>query len=291
VWDAQNSLEMVRLQVEKLTAEIRNSIWIQQPRRPEAEHDPQDDFSLEQSAVEVIRAWLESAEKLAVAVTLYEPDQQSMAGRAQEHSLWSTLNSAAEESNYDALSERFGNHDNAENCSSDISQVYSGIGESEGIQDNVSDWDPEPKEKHTRSVEILQDLIAANQRIVEEFLNNGLYTRAEEYQRKGIKMQDELSSNHNVHFQDRMDAEETLANILLMQGSRMDGLSRAKDIFQRLLQQEVQRKPGPGGSSRRWRLYHKLADIYFLFVSWPYSHLFSLYLIYINNNTSSRLLH
>jgi hypothetical protein len=239
MWEAQNSLEMVRLQMEKLTAEIQNSAWIQQPGQPETEHDPQNDFNLEQSAVEVIRAWRESAEKLAVAVTLYEPDQQSIAERAQEHSPWSALNSTAEKSNYDALSERFENHDNAENCGNDISQVDSGIGVSEEILDNTSDWDPEPDEKHIISVEILRHLIAANQSTVNKLLNYGLYIQAEEYQKKGIKLQDELSSSHNVPFHDRMDAEETLANILTMQGSKMDGLSRAKDIFQRLLQQEV----------------------------------------------------
>src|SRR5580700_1407736 len=189
MWETQNSLEMVRLQMERLTAEIQNSTWIQQPRRPDAEHDTQGGFNPEQLAVEVIRAWRESAESLAVAVTLYEPDQQSMAERVQEHSPWSALNSTAEESNYDGLSERFENHDNAESCSNDMSQVDSGIGMSEEIP---SDWDPEPEEEHIKSVEILRHLITANQKTVNRLLDNGLYTQAEEYQRKGIKLQDEL---------------------------------------------------------------------------------------------------
>jgi hypothetical protein len=204
-------------------------------------------------ATQNIEAWRESAENLAATITLYQPDQQSLAERAEDASIWSDVGPV----NRDEIN---GHEPTLDlNCRrTSMSHDDSGI----EVDEDESVWEPEPDNTYSLGVEIMQCQIAANQENVKRLLNDGLYGPAERYQVKGIHLQDQLLKNHKIPFTSRPDAEETLADILRRQGRR-NSLKRAKEILQKLLEQEVQGEhPLEEDKSRCWRLYHKLSEIY-----------------------------
>jgi hypothetical protein len=231
-----------------------------------AQTGPQDNISVEEiSVMKHIEAWRESAYSLADAVTNYEYDQRSIDRRAEDRVAWNNTDSiCADEADCHELSERREPRHSTMECDGSMSQPDSGFED----DDATFNFDPERHNTYILSVDILQYQIEANQKNVKKFLKSGLYVQAEQAHTEGIELQNQLLEQHKVPFPGRMDAEETLADILIMKKGTKDSLNRAKDILQRLLQQEVDRDLGPDeDKSRRWRLYHKLSAIYLEFVS------------------------
>jgi hypothetical protein len=271
MWEAQKSQEYMRSEIQKLTQEIRqrNTIW-QQRQRPERDGyqtshpDPRQDLTLEEMlANRNIEAWRESAESLAAAVTLYEPDAQSQVDRAESRSIWSGSNfPEMDDSKRAEIAEILESPRTPGEGGASMGQPDSGI----EISETASDWDPDPENTTVLSVDILQCQISANQENVTRLLNDGIYFQAEHYQRKGIELRDQLEKMHNIPFSDKADAEETMADIFIRQKGTRGTLVRAKDILKRLVDEEKE-KESDDDRSRYWRLHHKLAGIYIELVS------------------------
>jgi hypothetical protein len=246
IWETQQSQDLVRSEIQKLTAEIRATNAIVQRRQVEAGSSSCDDLTLaEMLARRNIEAWRESAESLAAAVTLYEPDQQSIAERAEDATAWSEV----------GFTDRDGNELPRDTS---MSQPDSGV----EVDETADDWDPEPENTYYLSADIIQYQIAANRENVTKLLQSGLYFQAEQYQKKLIGLQDQLLRTYRIAFPDRADEEELWADILKRQGTK-DSAILSKDIFQRLLEQEVQPERASNmDKSRCCRYYHKLGEIY-----------------------------
>jgi hypothetical protein len=257
IWETQQSQDLVRSEIQKLTSEIRATNAMFQRRQFEAESSACDDLTLaEMLATRNIEAWRESAESLAAAVTLYEPDQQSVARRAGDATAWSEVGFDDRDDN--ELPEQFETTLSINGRDTSMSQPDSGI----EVDETASDWDPEPENTYCLSVDIIQCQIAANKENVTKLVQSGLYFQAEQYQKKSIELQGQLLKTYGIAFPDRADEEELWADILRRQGTK-DGARRAKDIFQRLLEQEVQRERASNrDKSRCCRYYHKLGEIY-----------------------------
>jgi hypothetical protein len=246
IWETQQSQDLVRSEIQKLTAEIRATNAIVQRRQVEAGSSSCDDLTLaEMLARRNIEAWRESAESLAAAVTLYEPDQQSIAERAEDATAWSEV----------GFTDRDGNELPRDTS---MSQPDSGV----EVDETADDWDPEPENTYCLSADIIQYQIAANRENVTKLLQSGLYFQAEQYQKKLIGLQDQLLRTYRIAFPDRADEEELWADILKRQGTKESAIL-SKDIFQRLLEQEVQPERASNmDKSRCCRYYHKLGEIY-----------------------------
>lgn len=263
MWETQQSQEQMESEIRKLTAEIRtrNATWEQwrQEERNISNPDRRPDLTLEEMlANRNIEAWRESAESLAAAVTLYDPDEQSQADHADLGSIYSGSNFPVLDDNRRA--EIAGRLEPPR-----MNELNEHMAPDSGVEvsDNASDYDPEPGNTYCLSVDILQHQIAANEQNVKKLLNDGIFTQAEQYQRKGIELRDQLEKMHSIPFSGRAEAEETMADIFMQQKGIRGAPARAKDILQKLLNQEVQRELLPvDDQDRRWRLYQKLASVY-----------------------------
>jgi len=261
IWETQQSQDLVIREIRKLTSEIRATKAMFPPRPVEAQSIPCDDLTLaEMLATQNIQAWRQSAESLAVAVTLYEPDKESVAGRAGDATAWSEVGFLDREDNelpqQPETTPSINGHDTT------MSRPDSGV----EMDDPASDWDPEPDKPCCLSAEIIQFQIAAIKAHVKKLVQSGLYFQAEQSQRKLIELQDQLLRTYNITFPDRAEEEELWADILRSQGTK-DGLSRSKEIFLQLLKQEMgQERASDRDNSRCCRYYHKLGEIYSEFV-------------------------
>ena len=259
----QQSQEQVETRIQSLTSEIQATNNLLRRDRLDVEPAPDDDLAHEElSKARNIEAWRESAEQLAAAVTVCEPDDYSINERADDDNRTINRWASGLGDHTASASEPQGAHIDLDNSTSLPDSAI------EVDQAEVDDgWEPEFLTEHYLGKDILEHQIKANQRNVHQFINSGLLSHAESYQKKGIKLQDELERTYGVPFSTRKEAEEILADTLIKQGKR-DSLNQAKEILQKLVSDESNRDPGSKEDlSRRWRIYHKLAAIFIEFVS------------------------
>lgn len=128
-------------------------------------------------------------------------------------------------------------------------------------------YDPEPDCPDMQSGEILKCQIDANQNIVKELEQCGIFSQAASYQKQGIKLMKLLevqdpSQPNDASCEELTKMREKSADIL----SKCDSVEsdlEAKTVLQELLNEEVNRQPDQIDVYRRARLYHKLGDLYF----------------------------
>lgn len=271
MWETQRSQESLRSEIQKLTEEIRQTNLARQRRQHEPGYqtsnpDPRQDLTVvEMLANRNFDEWRESAESLAAAVTLYDPDEQSVADRADDQSVWSGSNLPSLNENRRAeIDHRLGSLKGIEEGGGSMAHPDSGF----AVSETESDFDPDPDNPSVLSADILQFQIDATLEAVNKLLSVGLFVQAEHYQKKGIELRDQLEKAHSILFLDKADAEEKMADIFMWQKDTTNALAQAKDILQRLLNQEVSRELTPNDDRGRcWRLYHKIASLYIELVS------------------------
>ncbi|EHA57593.1 hypothetical protein MGG_13021 [Pyricularia oryzae 70-15] len=191
-----------------------------------------------------VRAWRLSAEKVAAAVSLYEPDQMSQFG----------FDSAIQYSN-DGLRE--------------ISPSDSGV-------DLVFDEEPKksPSAKAPESrygncgyacPHLLQARFEQDQKAVAHLVSYGLFVEASRFQRKCIDYKMSLANLGEVPTPraELAGMQEDLAEILLKTGTR-DGEIEAIEIIRGLLADDDREPTEALDQHRRCRLYHRLGSIYML---------------------------
>lgn len=125
-------------------------------------------------------------------------------------------------------------------------------------------FDPEPDYEHRPSRDIIEFKLEANQKMVNELMQTGIFQKASTYQRRGIDLREQLSQAHGKQcpFDELADMKEKLGDILLECDTAESDLE-AKGVLQPLLSEEVARPTNQRSGPRRCRLYHKLGSLYF----------------------------
>jgi tetratricopeptide (TPR) repeat protein len=237
---SQESQNRIESQVKRLGEEIRAALdQLRQQQRANlvvadhADNAERTELSRNHMATSRnIEEWAESAVIVARAMTVYEPDEISVADR--ETDSWAArIRTWNRESIHSAHSPT-----NAQNR-------------------EPSNFDPDPELNDCLDAATMLEQVGEFQRAVELQMNADIYDRAERDQREAIKLMDRMEKTHGIPFEKRADFEETLATILCKRDTE-EGRLDAQKILERLLEQEQ------AGGSRKWRLYHSLAEVYAL---------------------------
>jgi hypothetical protein len=234
IWATQRSQEILLEKTQYLTKVMR--AMKQQGELGGSGSQASDPDASDGVSSDCIEAWRNSAVSLAnrVTVTLSEPNQQPTADTEGDPG------------------------------DTNPQDYVEGIKFREVVDDDdpSSDclpFDPEPGYRPRLKAEILQCQIEATKEEVNKSLAAGLYRQAEHYQRVWISLRDQLELVHDILFPDRQDAEEALANILMLQGGPR--LLDARPILEDLLKQETKEGRTKWDLSRVARLYHQLSAI------------------------------
>lgn len=247
LWGTQKSQDKIQAEIRHLTTSIRSANLIQPrneahssvpPGLPGEENlSPDPDLAL----VQEIKEWRTSADDVAAAVSLWDPDQASLDARRT------------------------------------IPDSGVDVGSSTVAEIEFEDFDPEPQLVDYSSRDILQQQMEENQKIVSQLISCGIFLKAASFQRRGISWKAELWEAHQVPFpwDEEADMKEALADILLSSDT-VDGTIEAKEILTTLLREQIARLSsrkecftendglplGPETQERRCRLYHKLGELY-----------------------------
>ncbi|KAI2633129.1 hypothetical protein GGS26DRAFT_67921 [Hypomontagnella submonticulosa] len=237
LWHTASSQNQIQIEIRKLTDAIQQSPRVFQGRatekknqlvRTQSNQSKPDTEDSESAFCEEIREWRETADDVAVAVSVSSIDGTSAGA----------LSIPATSS-----------------VSVDTLPLY-----------EEDTFDPEPDFPDVQNGDILKYQLDANQKIVQSLLEKELFTSAISFQKRGINRMKQLleleaSSGAGDSAYDRlMDMEEGLADILLHCGSPDTDL-QAKEVLQRLLR-EVNQEDGRLDNNRKARLYHKLGGLY-----------------------------
>ncbi|OTB01902.1 hypothetical protein M426DRAFT_14057 [Hypoxylon sp. CI-4A] len=236
--ETQSSQRKIQAEIRKLTDAIRASPYLS-PSRARNEippirihgpgSKPREDDNQESILEKEIREWRETADDVAEAVSLQDPDEISIHSRNPPNSFISV----------DTLP-----------------------------QYEEDTYDPEPGSKDVYDVEIVKCMLDANRNFAKGLTENGLFGKAAAYQRKGIDLiKDFLGAEPRTQSDDvspekLTEMREELADILIRCESNESYLE-AKTMLQQLLEDEVHTEKDQIDSHRRARLYHKLGHVYF----------------------------
>jgi hypothetical protein len=231
IWATQRSQEILLERTQYLMKEMRamKQRELRESRGQASDPDANDDVGSD-----CIEAWRDSAVSLAncVTVTLSEPNQQPTANIQDPGDT---------------------------NPPDDVEGNKLGEVVDEDDASVCSIFDPEPDYRSRLKADIIQCQIEATKEEVNKSLTARLHHQAEHYQRVWLSLRDQLELAHDILFTDRQDAEETLADILMLQGGSR--LLDAKSILEELLKQETKANRTEWDLSRVARLYHKLSAI------------------------------
>ncbi|EON98721.1 putative ankyrin-2 isoform 2 protein [Phaeoacremonium minimum UCRPA7] len=231
LWGTQSSQDQIQAEIRSLTDKIRSSnLLLQRPDLPPPGQLTEMDDHVADANMAVtrdIQAWRATADDVAAAVSLHNPDQMSLDARSEIHNLASD----------------------------------SGVDISPEIEED--DFDPEPGYADCPSREILQYQFEHNQMMVSQLVKCGIFLKASSYQRKGIEWRKQLAEVHNVALtpDESADMKEFLAEIL-MNTDIPDLIIEGKEMLRMLLKEEVTKPTEQIDEHRRCRLYHKLGKLY-----------------------------
>ncbi len=118
--------------------------------------------------------------------------------------------------------------------------------------DRESIFDPEPEFEDRFPPEVYSELISSVRQEVENQQQAGDYQQAEQAHRRAMEYLTDRERKLGIPFDNQAEMHEILADIYMKQKK----LDKAKSLLNRLLMQEK------GETDRKWRLYHRLAEIY-----------------------------
>ncbi|OLN96080.1 Ankyrin repeat and protein kinase domain-containing protein 1 [Colletotrichum chlorophyti] len=238
IWSQQKSQDQVHAEIRKLTDNIRSAKLVScipsTRRRISTNWDDDDKTRIEDSVSlnREIQAWRISADEVAAAVTLQDAERST---------------------SFLALGSSF----------SRLSLDKS-LDSKDTVDDSNSDnWDPEPDHPDGPSKDILSYQYEANQDIVNQLTNCGIFLRAALYQKRGIELREQLSQpGYDIEFpfSEQAVMKERLAEILL-RSETGDETAEAKSIMKKLLQEELNLPEDQRDEVRRSRLYHDLGSL------------------------------
>ncbi|KAL2752086.1 hypothetical protein ACRALDRAFT_213564 [Sodiomyces alcalophilus JCM 7366] len=233
----QESQEQVQARIRELTDTIRSRMPVMRQRPILVWDDDETITGGAESLMREIQAWRMSADDVAAGVTL---QVDRMDRRLSSPSLGSLpLQKSARR---------------------DTSTSLTGDEDAES-----DDFDPEPDREIGPGKDILQFQYEANQEIVKQLEDCGIFLRASAYQRKGIAIKEKLGRpgcDVSFPFAEQAAMKERLADILLACETEKETME-AKAIIQDLLSAEVKQPECDRNTDRLSRLYHKLGDLHF----------------------------
>ncbi|KAI6374294.1 hypothetical protein MCOR25_003239 [Pyricularia grisea] len=247
-WAAEGS----QGEIKEMIRQLADSIPQLHPKRPSVQpnspflidmNDGVTEFNM--SIPHEIRAWRLSAENVAAAVSLYDPDQMSQFD----------FDSAICEYSNDCLWEEIPSDSGVDLVFDQEHESNSSVKASESRYGNDDYVCPH----------LLQSQFEKARKTVTHLVSCGLFIEASRFQRKCIDYKMSLANLGELPTPraELADMQEDLAEILLKTGTR-DGEAGAIDTLEKLLADEDSEPTEILDHHRRCRLYHRLGSIYML---------------------------